>query len=91
MWEKGQKNLFRRLWRGKIQVFQAPTGYSTADKAFIAVLCDNVWEFWAKKPKKKKILEGFGRGKIQAFQAPTGYSTADKAFIAVLFDNIWTF
>ena len=42
---KSQKNFFRRLLRGKIQVFQAPTGYSTADKAFIAVLCDNIWTF----------------------------------------------
>ena len=33
------------IWKGKIQVFQAPTGYSTADKAFIAVLCDNIWTF----------------------------------------------
>ena len=39
---------FRRLWSGKIQVFQAPTGYSTADKAFIADLCDNIFKFHAK-------------------------------------------
>ena len=50
---KSPKNYFTRLWRGKIQVFQAPTGYSTADKAFIAVLCDNIWPFYRKKPKKK--------------------------------------
>ena len=43
---------FRRLWRGKIQVFQAPTGYSTADKAFIAVLCDNILAFEGEKAKK---------------------------------------
>jgi len=30
------------------QVFQAPTGSSTADKAFIAVLCDNIFKFQAK-------------------------------------------
>ena len=40
---KSPKKFFRRLCKGKIQVFQAPTGYSTADKAFIAVLCDNIW------------------------------------------------
>ena len=50
--EKAKKNYFTRLWTGKIQVFQAPTGYSTADKAFIAVLCDNIWAFWGKKAKK---------------------------------------
>jgi hypothetical protein len=43
--EKAKKNYFRRLWRGKIQAFPAPAGYSTADKAFIAVLCDNIWTF----------------------------------------------
>jgi hypothetical protein len=42
---KSQKKYFRRLWRGEIQVFQAPAGYSTADKDFIAVLCDNIWTF----------------------------------------------
>ena len=40
-----KKNYFTWLCKGKIQVFQAPTGYSTADKAFIAVLCDNIWTF----------------------------------------------
>jgi hypothetical protein len=40
-----KKNIFKGFGRGKIQVFQAPTGYSTADKAFIAVLCDNIWTF----------------------------------------------
>jgi hypothetical protein len=43
---KSQKKIyFRRLLRGKTQVFQAPTRYSTADKAFIADLCDNIWTF----------------------------------------------
>jgi hypothetical protein len=51
--EKAKKNYFTRLWRGKIQVFQAPTGYSTADKAFIAVLCDNIWPFGQEKAKKR--------------------------------------
>ena len=41
---KRPKKIFRRLCKGKIQVFQAPTGYSTADKAFIADLCDNIWD-----------------------------------------------
>ena len=43
--EKAKKIYFTRLLRGKLQVFQAPTGYSTADKAFIADLCDNLWTF----------------------------------------------
>jgi hypothetical protein len=50
--KKPKKIFFRRLWRGKIQVFQAPTGYSTADKAFIAVLCDNILAFEGEKAKK---------------------------------------
>ena len=50
-----------------MQVFQAPTGYSTADKAFIAVLCDNIWAFWGKKAKKI-FLEGFGEEKDKYFK-----------------------
>jgi hypothetical protein len=41
--QKAKKKFLEGFGRGKIQVFQAPTGYSTADKAFIAVLCDNIW------------------------------------------------
>ena len=68
--EKAKKFCFTRLWTGKIQVFQAPTGYSTADKAFIAVLCDNVWEFWAKKPKKKKNFRRLWERKNTSISSP---------------------
>ena len=27
------------------KVFTPPTGYKTADKAFIVFLCDNIWTF----------------------------------------------
>jgi hypothetical protein len=50
--EKAKKNYFTRLWRGKIQVFQAPTGYSTADKAFIAVYVTIFGHFTGKSQKK---------------------------------------
>jgi hypothetical protein len=65
--EKAKKNYFIRLLRGKTQVFQAPNGYSTADQAFIAVLCDNIWTFLGKKPKKI-ILQGFGGEKDKYFK-----------------------
>ena len=40
---KSPNFFFRRLWKGKTQVFEAPTGYSTVEEAFNAFLCDNIW------------------------------------------------
>jgi hypothetical protein len=40
-----------------LQGFYTPNRKKHSCKAFIAFLCDNIWEFWSKKPKKK-ILEG---------------------------------
>ena len=51
--EKAKQFGFTRLWTGKIQVFQAPTGYSTAEEAFIAFLSDNILAFEGKKTKLK--------------------------------------
>ena len=42
---KSPKNFFTRLWKGKTRVFEAPTGYRTAEEGFIAFLCDNIWAF----------------------------------------------
>ena len=44
--EKGKKKIISEgFGREKIQVFQAPTGYSTAEEAFIAFLSDNILAF----------------------------------------------
>ena len=43
--EKDKKKLFRRLWSGKLQVFQAQTGTTTAKESFNPVLGNNFWAF----------------------------------------------
>ena len=43
--EKAKKTILEGFGEGKIQVFQAPTGYSTAEEAFIAFLSDNILAF----------------------------------------------
>jgi len=43
--KKPKKNLFRRLWSGKLQVFQAQTGTTTAKESFNPVLGNNFWAF----------------------------------------------
>ena len=73
-----------------MQVFHAPTGYSTAEEGFIAFLCDNIWAVLREKAKKK-ILTRLWKGKTRVFEAPTGYRTAEEGFIAFLCDNIWAF
>ena len=64
--EKAKKFGFTRLWTGKIQVFQAPSGHSTAEEAFIAFLSDNILAFKGKS-QNFFFLGGCGRGKIQVF------------------------
>ena len=72
------------------KVFTPPTGYATADKAFNAFLCDNIWHFEAKIAKKTFFLvKDLEISKV--FTPPTGYATAEEGFIAFLCDNIWAF
>ena len=68
--EKAKQFGFTRLWTGKIQVFQAPTGYSTAEKAFIAFLSDKILAFEGKKPKLKIEI---GQQAMMGSDYPTKY------------------
>jgi hypothetical protein len=43
--KKPKKFISEGFGGGKKQVFQAPTGYSTAEEAFIAFLSDNILAF----------------------------------------------
>ena len=43
--KKPKKIILEGFGEGKIQVFQAPTGYSTAEEAFIAFLSDSILAF----------------------------------------------
>ena len=76
--EKAKKFGFTRLWTGKIQVFQAPTGYSTAEEAFIAFLSDNIFNFEAKEAKKF-----FFEAQIQRISEVFAPQTGNEGFYCV--------
>ena len=85
-----KKKNFRRLCKGKIQVFYTPNRKCNSWKGFCCIF---MWQYLGilKEKGQKNFSRRLCKGKRQVFQAPTGYSTADKAFIAILCDNIWTF